>query len=133
MAESVNSLSLVLNQQDSAGANVLNRSIGAISYPSGIVGLFKKDKLLTTGATTQNIPAGITDVLQWYIKNTHATAIITITATPTGGASAIIGKLGPGEVKVPCWAPAAGSGLGFTAISLQSDTAGATFEQFIGG
>jgi hypothetical protein len=130
MSASVNALSLSLNQQDSSGTNILNRSIGAISY-SGSVGEFKVGKLGDTSEHSQTLPQGLSTVLQFYFKNTHATAKITIAVTPSGGSKATIGVVGPGG-EFSYWM-ASSSGVGLTAIYYTSDTADATFEDFIGG
>ncbi len=127
----VNRLSLIVNQEDANGVNVINRTIGAIEY-TGLVGQQTSGVLPTTGATTQNFPAGVTTVLQYYFKNTHATAFITVTWTHTTGASVVVQAVPPGGV-VAFWNTLATSPAGITALSLQSDTANATFEQFIGG
>lgn len=130
MSESVNSLSLLLNQQDSSGVNILNRSIGAISY-SGSVGEFFKGTLADTSEHQQTFPQGLTTALQVYVKNTHATAKITVAWTPTGGAKSTIVVLGPGA-GIALWEATATS-VGVTTLYLTSDTAAATFEAFIGG
>lgn len=131
MAQSTNNLSLVLNQQDSAGVNVLNRLIGAITY-AGVTGEFVAGNLPNTSIQAQTFPNAITIALQFYFKNTHATANITITATPQGGASVVVTKVGPGGVFAN-WSAATNATSGYTAISLTSDTAGGTYEYFIGG
>lgn len=129
MSASQNNLSLVLNQQDINGTNILNRLIGAISY-AGLVGVFIDGLLPDTSSHSQTLPT--TNALQYLFHNTHATAKITVTATPQGGASAILAVIPPGGLLV-CWNPVTSASAGYTAISLQSDTANATFEQFIGG
>jgi hypothetical protein len=131
MSASVNNITLLLNQQDSSGVNILNRSIGAISY-SGILGEFLDGILLDASAHSQTFPSTITTALQFYFKNTHASAIITVTWTHTTGSSAVIQAVSPGGILV-FWNTASTSPAGITALSLQSDTANATFEMFIGG
>lgn len=132
MAESVNALSLLLNQQDANGVNIINRSIGSISY-SGSIGEIRKGTLTGTGEVQQTIsPLGLTTVLQYYFKNTHATAKITVTWTPTGGAKSAIDVIGPGGIIV-MWSATSAGNVGFTALYYTSDTAGGTFEDFIGG
>lgn len=132
MSASQNNLSLVINQQDVNGVNILNRLIGAIEY-AGVDGQFTVGSLTDTSAHSQTFPSMITTCLQYYIKNTSAGAqVITVTWTHTSGASAIVQALPPGSVLV-FWDTAAASPAGITALSLQSDIANATFEQFIGG
>jgi hypothetical protein len=125
-----NNLSLVLNQQDASGVNILNRAIGAISY-EGTVGQFKAGLLSDASEHQQTLPQGITTVFQYYFKNTHATAKITVAWTPAGGAKSTIQVVQPGGV-IAFWYPVVTSG-GFTALYYTSDTASATFEDFIGG
>lgn len=130
MAASTNNLSLVVNQQDSAGVNVLNRTIGAISY-AGLVGQWT-DGLLVTINVAVTITLPTPTVLQLYLKNTHASAIITVTWTPQGGASNISEKVAPGGILV-FWNPVTNTTAGITALILNPDTANTTFDLFLGG
>lgn len=130
---SQNNLSLVVQQQDVNGVNILNRSIGPVSY-SGAVGQFTDGILLTTGATSIAFPVGLTNALQIYVKNTSATGNITINATPLSATgSVIIAKLGPGAISVPLWSPVSGSSGGYSAMTGTADTTNCTCEIFIGG
>ena len=129
MSASQNNLTLLVNQQDANGVNIVNRSIGAIAY-AGIVGEFHDGILTGTGSVTLDLPTA--NVLQFYFKNTHATAVITLTGTIQGGASQSIAKIQPGGVFVN-WCASTSATAGFTALSVQSDTANATFEMFLGG
>lgn len=132
MSASQNNVSLILNQQDANGVNILNRLFGAIAY-SGVDGQFTVGSLTDTSAHAQTFPSMITTVLQYFIKNTSPGAqVLTVTWTHTGGASAVVQALPPGSV-LAFWCTAGASPAGITALSLQSDVAGATFEQFIGG
>lgn len=132
MAASQNNLSLVINQQDSNGVNILNRQIGAIGY-AGAVGQFTDGLLTTTGATALAFPIGLTNAGQFYFKNTHASANITINLTPTSATgSVIVAKLTPGSAMC-VWQAASGSSGAFTAATGTSDTTNATCEFFIGG
>ena len=126
---SQNNLSLIVNAQDANGVNFINRVVGAIGY-QGIVGQYLDGVLTTTGSTSLTLPTAT--ALQVYIKNTSATAGITIGATPSSGSSGPIGKLGPGSVYT-YWSMTFAASLGFTAMTLTADTAGATFELFLGG
>ena len=135
MAESTNNLTLVVNQQDASGVNVISRTIGPISY-AGAVGDWFKGLLTTTGATAFTLPTA--NALQVYIKNTHTGAVLTVIGTPQSGASATLCKLYPSGGTFVYWATTVTgttgtSGAGFTALSLTSDTLNATFEAFIGG
>lgn len=132
MSASQNNLSLIVNQQDSSGVNIVNRLVGAIQY-SGIDGQFTIGKLTSLVAQTQTFPSMITTVLQYYIKNTSTGAqVITVTWTRTTGASAVVISLPPGS-SIAFWETASTSPAGITALSLQTDVVDATFEQFIGG
>lgn len=121
-------LSLTVNRQDSNGVNVENRSIGAISY-IGTAGEYDVRQAPDTSSHNLDLPA--TEVNTFVFVNTHISATITLTGTINGGSSQTICKVGPGGVAVPVWNAAAGKG--FTALSYQSDTSGATFEMFLGG
>ncbi len=133
MSASQNNLSLVLQQQDSNGVNIINRQIGAVGY-SGAVGQFTDAILLTTGATAITFPLGLTNALQVYFKNTSSTGNITINGTPLSATgSVIIAKLTPGSVSVPLWAAVSGSSGGYTALTGTADTTNCTLEYFIGG
>jgi hypothetical protein len=79
MAASTNNLSLLLNQQDSSSVNIINRSIGAVSY-GGSAGEFEKRTLAAdTSIHTLDQPTAV--VLQFYFKNTDAAALILLTGT----------------------------------------------------
>lgn len=125
---SQNTLRLALQQLDSSGIPILNRSV-TVTY-NGAVGVFTNGILSDTAAHTQSLPT--TRVLHLYLHNTHATAKITVTWTPTGGSSAVVQTLEPGG-EILFWLASTSSTAGITALSLQSDTSSATFESFLGG
>lgn len=129
MSASVHNLTMVINRQDANGVNIENRTVGAISY-SGVAGEFDVRQAPDTAQHTFDLPT--TTLLQIYIKNTHATGILTIVGTPSGGASATLGKIGPGGV-FTYWAAATGSGVGYTDLKYTADVSGTTFEMFLGG
>lgn len=124
---SVNRLLLTLRQEDLSGVPIINRQIGFTSY-NGTVGVFTNAILTDTNAHSQTLPT--TNVLQFYFKNTHATATITLTWTPQGGSSNVVKAVGPGGI-VSFWETTTGSGI--TALSIQSNTSNATYEMFLGG
>lgn len=128
MAQSTNVLTAVINRQDANGVNVENRSIGA-SF-AGAAGEFEIRSAPDTSSHSLDLPIAL--VLQAYIKNTHATANLKITATPQGGASAVVVDLGPGDVFI-VWSAGTSATRGYSAISYQADTTGCTFEYFFGG
>lgn len=128
---SQNNISLVLNQQDINGVNILNRIIGATGYSSGNVGQLTEGNLTGTGSTSQTLPKST--ILQYLFVNTHATANITVSWTPESTTGSVIAsKVGPSGILV-LWQTTSGASGGITAVSLQSDTANATFQQFFGG
>jgi hypothetical protein len=129
MASSVNNLTLLINRQDSSGVNIENRSIGAISF-AGVAGELDVRQTPDANIHAFDLPTPI--VLQVYIKNTHATANLTITATPQGGASAVVAVVPAGGVFV-YWAPVTTASAGFTAVSYTGSVTGTTFEFFLGG
>ena len=129
MSDSQNNLTIVLNQQDEDGTNILNRTLGAFTY-AGDVGTFFRGTLVGTGAVSFTLPA--TNALQAMVINRHATALITIVGTVQGGASQTITRLSPGGMWAN-WMTASGATVGYTALSLQSDTTGADYEAYLGG
>lgn len=129
MSASQNNLSLILNQQDTDGVNILKRLVAA-TY-AGAVGTFTDGLLTTTGATSQTLPK--TTCLQYLFHNTHATAVVQVSWTPEAATGSVIAsKVGPGGV-LALWQGASGASGAFTAISLTTDTLNTTYEQFIGG
>jgi len=126
MSASQNNLSLILNQQDSSGVNILNRLVGAIGY-AGVAGQFTDALLSGTGATTITLPT--TNVLQFFFYNTHATANITLNTTGATGTALI--KVPPGGI-VAVWNPTGASGA-ITSITGTADVANATYQMFLGG
>lgn len=128
---SQNNISLVLNQQDVNGVNILNRVIGVTGYTSGTVGQFTEGNLTTTGSTSQTLPKA--SILQYLFVNTHATANVTVSWTPESATGSVIaGKVGPGGALL-LWQTSSGASGAITAVSLQSDTVNTTFQQFFGG
>ena len=129
MASSVNNLTMLINRQDASGVNVENRNIGAVSF-SGVSGEFDVRQAPGTSITTLDLPTTL--VLQFYFKNTHSAANITLTGTAQGGSTQTLCVLPPGGVYV-YWAPVTSTTAGYTQLRYTSDTTGATFEMFIGG
>ena len=127
MSASQNNLSLTINQQDTNGVNILNRLFGPVAA-SATVGEFINGILTTTGATALTLPT--TNIVQFFFKNTHATAQINLNITGATGTGLI--RVAPGAV-VAIWAPATGASGALTAITGTSDVANATYEVFLGG
>ena len=126
MSASQNNLSLTLNQQDSGGVNILNRTIGAIGY-AGIAGQYTDGLLTGTGATTFTLPT--TNVLQFLFLNTSTAANITLNTTGATGTALI--KVPPGGIVV-VWNSTGASGA-ITAITGTADVASGTYSMFLGG
>ncbi len=124
-----NNLTLLVQQTDTTGSPILNRRIGPVEY-AGNVGVFTNGIYNDTSLHAQSLPT--TNVLQFYFKNTHATAVYTVTWTTQGGASVVAQNVQPGGVLV-FWQPATSATAGITALSLTSDTSGGTYEMFLGG
>ncbi len=126
MSASQNNLSLTLNQQDSGGVNILNRTIGAIGY-AGIAGQFTDGLLSGTGATAFTLPTA--NVLQFLFLNTSTAANITLNTTGATGTALI--KVPPNSLVV-IWNSTGASGA-ITAITGTSDVASGTYSMFLGG
>src|SRR3990167_234701 len=117
MSASQNNLSLIVNQQDSDGTNILNRTIGAIAY-AGVVGQYSNGILTTTGATAITVPT--TNVQQFLFYNPHATANITLNTTGATGTSLL--KVPAGGI-VAIWAASTGPSGAITSITGTADVA----------
>lgn len=126
---SQNNLTLLLQQLDSTGSPILNRTIGKLSY-DGNVGVFTNGIYNDTSAHSQTLPSS--PVIQFYFRNTHATAVYTVTWTTQGGASVVAQKVQPGGA-IAFWNTATSVTAGITALTLTSDTSGGTYEMFLGG
>lgn len=129
---SQNNLSLIVNEQDVNGVNILNRLVGAIAY-AGTVGEFITGILTTTGATAITLPT--TNCSNVLFHNTHATANITVNWTPNAATGSVIaGKLQPGGVLALWQSTAQGTSSGaISALTGTADVANATYEIFLGG
>jgi len=65
---------------------------------TGTISEFAQQQLIGTGSTTINLPISPTQFV--YIKNLSASATVTVTWTPNGGASATIVTLQPLSFKI---------------------------------
>ena len=132
MAASQNNLTLVINQQDTNGVSILNRTIGAISF-AGTVGQFSNG-ILITGATTLSGTGSLptANIYQFLFQNNHASSIVTITATKQGGTGAIVDLVGPSGV-FAIWGQTSGSTEGYTSITLNPSVSGTPYHMFLGG
>src|SRR5262245_18691990 len=125
-----NNLTLLINRQDTNGVNVVNRTVGAVSFAGNKFEKEQKTLAADTNIHAFDLPCAL--VLQVYFKNTHASANILLTMTMQGGAAVAAARVPPGGVYT-YWAPVTGSTVGFTAISYTSDVASATCEFAFGG
>jgi hypothetical protein len=126
VSQSQNNLSVVVNQQDSSGVNILNRTIGAIGY-AGLVGQYTDGLLAGTGATVFTLPT--TNILQFLFLNTSVAANITLNTTGATGTALI--KVPPGGIVI-VWNSTGASGA-ITAITGTADIASGTYTSFFGG
>lgn len=125
-----NNITWTLQQLDNAAKTLASRTV-TLSDAAATVGDFRGvGTLIDTAQATIGLP--ILQVRQLELRNTHSTALITVVWTPNGGASATILILGPGD-GICFWHTAAGATLGVSALKLTSNTAGATYEMFLGG
>lgn len=128
MAQNV--LSVTIQQIDDNG-QTLARQVETITDTAPIVGDYRGLGLLTTtGSTSITLPTA--QVRQLWLRNTHASAKITVTWTPTTGSTATILVLGPNDV-IGFWHQSTAATYGVSALSLQSDTINATYQMFLGG
>lgn len=116
-------------QADANGTEYVHKTVETAA-PTMTNGGFESRTLTTTNLTAIALPA--TTVLQLVLTNTHASARITVTWTPTGGASAVTQVLGPGA-SVAFWHVTNTTGSGITALSVQASAVNATFDMFLGG
>lgn len=125
-----NNLTLNLQQLDANGVTQARRSIFSTDNTPSVGDYTGRGLLTSTSLTTLTLPA--TQIRQILFTNTHISAKITVTWTPTTGSSAVIGVIGPGDV-IALWNQTTGTTYGISQMKLQSDTANATFELFLGG
>jgi len=120
---------------------------GQITISDGVLGTISLQKQLSilmpgfvfseaqtlpigTGPTTISLPISPAQFL--YIKNLHAANFITVTWTPTGGASNTVLVLQPGSsIIFSEAAPVPSSGI--TALSLQANVPNTPVEFILGG
>ena len=84
---------------------------------------------LNSGANAITLAIATTQFI--YIKNTHASQTIAVSWTPTGGVSAIVNTLRPGDWLM--MSTSAGSGSGFTVLGLNASGAATTCEYILFG
>ncbi len=124
-----NILTATIQQLDNTAQQVLRRQV-TVTDSAPTVGEWNVGNLPTTTPTVIALP--IAQVRQLVIRNIHASAKMTVTWTPTGGASATVLVLGPSDV-VGFWHQTTGTSYGVSALTLQSDTANTPYELYLGG
>jgi hypothetical protein len=106
---------------------VVNKTLAALSF-LGSVSTIAETVSIPAAPTSIALPVSPTQVV--YVRNTHATQTLTVTWTPTGGASNVVVTLQPnsyilfGEVNITS---------GITALSLQGSGANTTCEYILAG
>jgi hypothetical protein len=125
-----NNLTLTLQQLDGSG-NVLARKTQTISNTDPGSGEWRVGNLPDTAQATISFTGLGTQVLQLQLKNTHASALITVVWTPTTGSQATVLVLGPGDI-IAFWHTNTGTTFGISSLKLTSDTASTPFELFLG-
>lgn len=126
---SQNNLTFELKQIDSS-EGILARRVFTVSETAPTVGEFRSGILTDTSQTTISLP--YTTIRQLLLKNTHATATITVVWTPNGGAEATINKLGPGAALALWDDTTTATGIGITSLKLTASAASTTYELFLG-
>jgi hypothetical protein len=122
------SLSASIQAQDVVTNNLLlNKTLAAFSY-LGSVSTFAESILVGTTPVVIGLPISPTEVV--YVRNTHATQLLTVTWTPNGGSSAVVLTLQPnsyilfGEVNATS---------GITALTLTGSASNTSCEYFLAG
>lgn len=128
---SQNNLTTSLQQLDSNGITLV-RDTETFSFTSPTIGEYRLGNLPDTSQATISFTGLVTQVLQVLLKNTHASAKITVVWTPTGGASATALVIGPGDM-IGFWHTNTGATYGVSSLKLTSDTANTTFRLYLGG
>lgn len=101
----------------------------ALAALSGTIMTGPVQASLNSGANAITLAVSPTQFI--YLKNTHATQTIAVTWTPQGGVSAIVNTLRPGDWMI--MSTSAGSGSGFSALSLNASGAATTCEYILFG
>lgn len=130
MPNITSSVSVTVSATDANNAQPITRQF-TITYP-GKTGDFGTYMELTTPATDYPLPFDVSPGLVCMVRNLHATAKVTIKATPQGGAEATVTVLGPGACFLVA-NPTTAATFGYTSIKANSDTAATQIEYYIGG
>lgn len=126
-----NNIVYTFTQLDALGATLVRRQY-SLSDTTPTVGDYRGFGVLPTAALEVVVTLPITQCRQVVVKNTHATAKITVKWTPTTGAEVTVAILGPGDA-IGLWSQAAGTTYGISTLKLTGDTTATTFELFLGG
>jgi hypothetical protein len=130
MSNSQNNITLLVNQQDSDGVDIIKRVIGALGY-AGVAGEFDTRKAPDTSIHTLDLPT--TTVLQVVIHNLDTTYVLDIDGTRNGQSTQHVATLSPGGVFVYWATVSGGTGVGFTELKLTAGVTNQAYEMFLGG
>jgi hypothetical protein len=121
----------------------INGNITVSDSTSGIIALqkllsgltttgtvFSEAQFLSIGTSPVAIALPISPIQFLYVKNLHATNTVTVTWTPTSGASATIQTLEPGSAILFCQNVV---GAGITALTVVASGTNTQIEYIIGG
>jgi hypothetical protein len=124
-----NRLTTLIEQFDAQNYLLASRNI-AFTDATPTLGELRAASLPDTSETTINLIVSIARHV--WIRNTHATATLTVKWTPTTGSIATVIVLGPGHV-ISFWAPTTAATYGISALHLTGSVALTSYELFIGG
>jgi|HubBroStandDraft_5_1064220.scaffolds.fasta_scaffold89275_3 hypothetical protein len=124
-----NGLILNITETEITTSNVIiNRSQQL--NPTANVGTYEGYYAIANTPQALTLPAPV--VYQFYIKNIDPTGNVTVSVTPQGGAAAVVCRLKPGDVSIPCWSISGDSTNGLVAVTLTPSALGTLVEFFLG-
>ena len=106
----------------------VNSNLGVLLF-AGTSSFYDSYYQVGTSPVSLTLPGTTVQVL--YVRNLHATQTVTVTATPSGGASVTLGVLQPGGL-VFYLNPGTTSG-GYTAVSLSASGPSTPVELLLAG
>jgi hypothetical protein len=131
MPNITNVLTAIITSTDDVTGNVpINIGTGNPTYDCSSVE-YQRYFLLTGGVQAFALPKSPATIV--YINNLSAANYITVTWTPSGGASSAIIVLNAGDQIILFGNPAGATTPGITALSMQSSAAGSPVEFLLAG
>lgn len=130
MANVTSNVTVTVAAQDVTTAQPVTRQF-SLAY-AGKTGDFSTYMELTTPASDYVIPMNVSPALVVMVRNLSGTAKITVKMTRQGGAEVTAFVLDPGACFVLANITTSAS-AGITSLKLNSDTASAPIEYYIGG